>query len=227
MTGNGIFAFFDAPLDPDLHGGAVLPAPHAGLGGDCLCPACSGTLAWLGHRQTVAPAEAGSQGPELRSTGLPAAQAAQRRGGRVNGHGGTDCAPIGSSATREPMALQLASQGNTHRITAWSKFFATPAIVCPGRWRPAGDRWPVELRCYDCRQCADDPGAGAHRHDGRHLARFHRRPFGPLSAWSSLLKELPASATRPCPVSRPRGVDRLRHVVASAPGAAPVHPCRM
>jgi ATP-binding cassette subfamily C exporter for protease/lipase len=60
LTGNGIFGFLDAPWAPIYL--VVVWFLHPMLGVATLVFACvQGALAWLGHRKTVAPAEAASQ----------------------------------------------------------------------------------------------------------------------------------------------------------------------
>ena len=60
LTGNGIFAFFDAPWTPIYI--AVLFFLHPFLGGVAIVFALvQAALVWFGHRRTVAPAQASSE----------------------------------------------------------------------------------------------------------------------------------------------------------------------
>ncbi|MFC7205819.1 type I secretion system permease/ATPase [Comamonas endophytica] len=119
LTGNGIFALFDAPWTPIYL--AVLFFLHPFLGGIALCFALAqAALVWFGHRRTVAPAQAASES---------AAEARAYVQGKLRHVEVLE--PMGMVhnlrpqwAARHERSLQLqgAAQALTHRITAWSKF---------------------------------------------------------------------------------------------------------
>lgn len=119
LTGNGIFALFDAPWTPIYL--AVLFFLHPFLGALALCFALAqAALVWFGHRKTVAPAQAASES---------AAEARAYLQGKLRNVEVLE--PMGMVhnlrsqwAQRHGRSLQLqgAAQALTHRITAWSKF---------------------------------------------------------------------------------------------------------
>lgn len=119
ITGNGVFAFFDAPWTPVYVG--VLFLLHPWLGALALVFALfQAALAWFGHRRTVAPAEeaAAAQGDETRYVQgkLRNAEVLESMGMVDNLH------RIWERRHAQTMRLQGASQALTHRITAWSKY---------------------------------------------------------------------------------------------------------
>ena len=119
LTGNGIFALFDAPWAPIYI--AVTFFLHPLLGVLSLVFALvQAALAWFGHRQTIAPAEeaakAGSETTGYLQSKLRNAEVLEAMGmiGNLQARWG-----------RQYMAWmdkQSTSQHLTHRITAWSKF---------------------------------------------------------------------------------------------------------
>lgn len=119
LTGNGIFAFFDTPWVPIYI--AVLFVLHPWLGilaiGFALV---QGALAWLGHRRTVAPAEAASQAQSEVTQYL---QGKLRNAEVVESMG-----MVGNLRRRwglryqAYMTLNTDAQDINHRIAAWSKF---------------------------------------------------------------------------------------------------------
>lgn len=119
MTGNGIFAFFDAPWAPIYI--AVLFVLHPFLGyvaiGFALVQAA---LAWFGHRRTVAPTERASRaGLELNLY----LQGKLRNAEVVESMGMLDgLRQRWAQRHGEYMACQGASQGLGHRIGAISKW---------------------------------------------------------------------------------------------------------
>lgn len=119
LTGNGIFALFDAPWTPIYL--AVLFFLHPWLGAIALCFALAqAALVWFGHRRALAPAQAAS---------AAAAEARAYLQGKLRHVEVLE--PMGMVhnlrpqwAQRHTRSLQLqgAAQALTHRITAWSKF---------------------------------------------------------------------------------------------------------
>jgi len=119
LTGNGIFALFDAPWTPIYL--AVLFFLHPFLGAIALCFALAqAALVWFGHRRSVAPAQAASDS---------AAAARAYLQGKLRNVEVLE--PMGMVHNLRPhwlqrheraQQLQGAAQGLTHRITAWSKF---------------------------------------------------------------------------------------------------------
>ena len=145
LTGNGIFAFFDAPWAPIYI--AVLFFLHPMLGWLSIFFALvQGALAWFGHRHTVAPAEAASKasaesGAYLHSK-LRNAEVLESMGMVHN------LRPHWQQQHERTLALQSASQSLAHRITAWSKFIrysqqslalgAGALLVIDGQLSPGG-----------------------------------------------------------------------------------------
>lgn len=145
LTGNGIFAFFDAPWAPIYV--AVLFFLHPMLGWLAIFFACVQlALAWFGHRHTVAPAEAASKaaaesGSYLQSK-LRNAEVLESMGMVHN------LRPHWQERHEGTLALQSTSQSLTHRITAWSKFIrysqqslalgAGALLVIDGQLSPGG-----------------------------------------------------------------------------------------
>lgn len=119
VTGNGILAFFDIPWAPIYL--AVLFFLHPVLGYAALVfAAFQGALAWFGHRQTVAPAEAASKataesGAYLQSK-LRNAEALESMGMVHN------LRPHWAKRHDAALVLHGRAQALTHRIGSWSKF---------------------------------------------------------------------------------------------------------
>lgn len=119
LTGNGIFALFDAPWAPIYI--AVTFFLHPWLGILSLVFALiQAALAWFGHRHTVAPAEEAAQiGSETTSY----LQSKLRNAEVLESMG-----MIGNLQKRWNQKYQAwmgknsSAQGLTHRVTAWSKF---------------------------------------------------------------------------------------------------------
>jgi len=145
LTGQGIFAFFDAPWAPIYV--AVLFFLHPLLGWMAIFfSLVQVALAWFGHRHTVAPAEAASRAASDTGAYLQAklrnAEVLESMGMVHNlrahwlrRHTGT-------------LGLQSQSQSLAHRITAWSKFIrysqqslalgAGALLVIEGQLSPGG-----------------------------------------------------------------------------------------
>ena len=119
LTGNGIFAFFDAPWAPIYI--AVLFFLHPMLGWLSIFFACvQVALAWFGHRYAVAPSEAASKAASESSGYL---QSKLRNAEVLESMGMVhNLLPHWKKRHENTLGLQSTSQSLTHRITAWSKF---------------------------------------------------------------------------------------------------------
>jgi ATP-binding cassette subfamily C exporter for protease/lipase len=119
LTGNGIFAFFDAPWTPIYM--AVLFFLHPWLGVLGIIFACiQASLAWFGHRHTLAPAEAatkaGSDAGAFLQGKLRNAEVLESMG-MVN-----NLKDRWLQRHQVHLAKSSDTQHLTHRITGWSKF---------------------------------------------------------------------------------------------------------
>ena len=119
LTGNGIFAFFDAPWAPVYI--AVLFFLHPFLGWVAIVFAIlQALLAWFGHRRTVVPSEVAAKAQSDVSVYL---QGKLRNAEVVESMG-----MLGGLRQRwaerhgDAVHKQASAQGLTHRIMAWSKF---------------------------------------------------------------------------------------------------------
>jgi len=119
LTGNGIFALFDAPWAPIYI--AVTFFLHPWLGMLSLVFALfQAALAWFGHRQTVAPAEeamrAASDTSSYLQSKLRNAEVLESMGmvGNLQKHW--------NQLHLAWMDKNASAHGLTHRVTAWSKF---------------------------------------------------------------------------------------------------------
>ena len=119
ITGNGIFALFDAPWAPIYIGVTFLLHPLLGFV-SLIFAVVQAALAWFGHRQTVAPAEEASKVSSETSSYL---QSKLRNVEVLESMG-----MIANLQSRWNKKYELwmdknsASQGLTNRVTAWSKF---------------------------------------------------------------------------------------------------------
>lgn len=119
ITGNGIFALFDAPWAPIYIGVTFLLHPLLGFI-SLIFAVVQAALAWFGHRQTVAPAEEASKVSSETSSYL---QSKLRNVEVLESMG-----MIANLQSRWNKKYELwmdknsASQGLTNRVTAWSKF---------------------------------------------------------------------------------------------------------
>jgi ATP-binding cassette subfamily C exporter for protease/lipase len=119
LTGNGIFAFFDAPWTPIYI--MVLYFLHPWLGALGLVFALvQVALAWFGHRRTVRPGEAAAKAASVAGGFL---QGKLRNAEVLEAMGMVgDLQLRWSERHRDHMAQSALAQQLTHRITAWSKF---------------------------------------------------------------------------------------------------------
>ncbi len=145
LTGQGIFAFFDAPWAPIYV--AVLFFLHPMLGWMAIFfSLVQVALAWFGHRSAVAPAEAASRATSDTGAYLQA----KLRNAEVLESMGMVHNLRGHWLRRhtQTLGLQSASQSLAHRITAWSKFIrysqqslalgAGALLVIEGQLSPGG-----------------------------------------------------------------------------------------
>ncbi|MCW2313974.1 type I secretion system permease/ATPase [Rhodoferax antarcticus] len=119
LTGNGIFAFFDAPWAPIYM--AVLFMLHPMLGFMGIVFACiQAALAWFGHRHTLAPSEAAVKASADATSFL---QGKLRNAEVLESMGMVQNLQT-RWAQRHQTHLDKSGQAQhlTHRITAWSKF---------------------------------------------------------------------------------------------------------
>jgi ATP-binding cassette subfamily C exporter for protease/lipase len=119
LTGNGIFALFDAPWTPIYLG--VLYLLHPVLAGIALCFALAqAALVWFGHRRSLAPAQAASAASSEARTYL---QGKLRNVEVLEPMGMVHhLLPHWARRHAQALGLQAQAQSLTHRITAWSKF---------------------------------------------------------------------------------------------------------
>ena len=119
LTGNGIFALFDAPWAPIYIAVTFLLHPWLGIL-SLIFAVVQAALAWFGHRHTVAPAEEAATAASDASSYL---QSKLRNAEVLESMG-----MIGNLQKRwnlqhqDSMAKNASAQGLTHRVTAWSKF---------------------------------------------------------------------------------------------------------
>ena len=214
LTGNGIFAFFDAPWAPIYI--AVLFFLHPMLGWLSIFFACVQlALAWFGHRHTVAPAEAAGKaaaesGAYLQSK-LRNAEVLESMGMVHN------LRPHWQDRHEGTLALQSASQSLAHRITAWSKFIrysqqslalgAGALLVIDGQLSPGG---MIASNVLMTRALSPIDM----------MVSTWRAFIGARSAFERLEILLGNYPARDPALSRvaPQGALSLRNVVASAPG---------
>ncbi|MBS7779120.1 type I secretion system permease/ATPase [Acidovorax sp. CCYZU-2555] len=119
LTGNGIFALFDAPWTPIYLG--VLYLLHPVLAGIALCFALAQAgLVWFGHRKSVAPAQAATEA----STEARSYLQSKLRNVEVLEPMGMvhHLLPHWTQRYCRSQGLHGKAQSLTHRITAWSKF---------------------------------------------------------------------------------------------------------
>ena len=119
LTGNGIFAFFDAPWTPVYM--VVLYFLHPWLGLMSLVFAViQAALAWFGHRRTVAPTEAASAAGAEANSFLQS----KLRNAELLQSMGMIASLKARWAERHQVYLERSAvaQHLTHNIAAWSKF---------------------------------------------------------------------------------------------------------
>ncbi len=216
LTGNGIFAFFDAPWAPIYIG--VLFFLHPFLGWVSIGFAIvQAALAWLGHRRTIAPAEEASR----TSAEVNSYLQSKLRNAEVVESMGMLAGLRHRWARRHAnyMDKQGAAQALTHRITAVSKWVrycqqslalgAGALLVIEGQLTPGG---MIAANVLMSRALAPIDL----------MVNTWRSFIGARSAFGRLEKLLQAHPERDPALSRvpPTGAVALREVVASAAGRA-------
>lgn len=216
LTGNGIFAFFDAPWAPIYI--AVIFFLHPLLGLVAIVFAIvQAALAWFGHRQTLGPSEASSQAASDVSAYV---RSKLRNAETIESMGMLDNL---RSRWRVWQAVYLArsthAQGVSDRVTVWSKFIrysqqslglgAGALLVIEGELS-AGAMIAANLLMNRALAPIDQ------------LVTVWRSFISARSAFERLEQLLAAFPERDPNLSRtaPQGHIALRDVIASAPGRA-------
>ncbi len=119
LTGNGIFAFFDAPWAPIYMAVLFFLHPWLGVLG-IFFAIVQAALAWFGHRRTLAPSEAavkaGAESGSFLQGKLRNAEVLESMGMVPN------LQARWAARHQTHLARSSEAQQLTHRITAWSKF---------------------------------------------------------------------------------------------------------
>lgn len=119
MTGNGIFALFDAPWAPIYIAVTFLLHPWLGIV-SLIFAVIQAALAWFGHRRTVAPSEeatkVNSETSSYLQSKLRNAEVLESMGMIANLQGRWNNKSVASTD------INTSAQGLTHRVTALSKF---------------------------------------------------------------------------------------------------------
>lgn len=145
LTGNGIFAFFDAPWTPIYMAVLFFLHPWLGVLG-IIFALIQAALAWFGHRHTLAPSEAatqaGSEASQFLQGKLRNAEVLESMGMVHN------LRDRWAARNQNHLDKSSATQQLTHRITAWSKFIrysqqslslgAGALLVIDGQLSPGG-----------------------------------------------------------------------------------------
>lgn len=214
LTGNGVFAFFDAPWAPIYM--AVMFVLHPWLGVLTLIfAAIQALLAWLGHRHTLAPSEAAVAANVDASSFL---QSKLRNAEVIESMG-----MLGNLRTRwarrhaTSLEQGAAAQSLTQRVMAWSKFIrysqqslslgAGALLVINGELSPGG---MIAANLLMTRALAPID----------QIVSGWRGFISAAAAFGRLEKLLIGFPARDAALSRvpPKGQLELREVVASAPG---------
>ena len=219
LTGNGIFAFFDAPWAPIYTAVLFMLHPWLGVLG-LIFALIQGLLAWLGHRHTLTPSEAAVAANSEASTFL---QSKLRNAEVIESMG-----MLGNLrlrwAQRHNASLEqgAVAQGLTQRVVAWSKFIryaqsslalgAGALLVIDGQLSPGG---MIASNVLMTRALAPID----------QIVSGWRGFISAAAAFTRLEKLLQSFPQRDGVLSRsaPQGEIQLRDVVATAPGrAAPI-----
>lgn len=214
LTGNGIFAFFDAPWAPIYMLVLFLLHPWLGVLG-LVFAVIQAALAWFGHRHTLAPSEAATAASADAGIFL---QSKLRNAEVIESMG-----MLGNLrqrwAQRYAASLEQgsAAQGLTQRVVAWSKFVrycqqslslgAGALLVIDGQITPGA---MIASNVLMTRALAPID----------QIVSGWRGFIGARAAFGRLEKLLLGFPARDAALSRvaPRGELTLREVVATAPG---------
>jgi ATP-binding cassette subfamily C exporter for protease/lipase len=145
LTGNGIFAFFDAPWTPIYMAVLFFLHPWLGVLG-IVFALVQASLAWFGHRHSLAPSEAaahaGSEAGQFLQGKLRNAEVLESMGMVHN------LRTRWAERHQNHLDKSSTAQQLTHRITAWSKFIrytqqslslgAGALLVIDGQLSPGG-----------------------------------------------------------------------------------------
>jgi len=214
LTGNGIFAFFDAPWAPIYMAVLFMLHPWLGVLG-LIFALIQVLLAWVGHRHTLAPSEAAVAASSEANSFL---QSKLRNAEVIESMG-----MLGNLrqrwSQRHGTALEqgTAAQALTHRVMAWSKFIrysqqslalgAGALLVIDGQLSPGG---MIATNVLMSRALGPID----------QIVSGWRGFIGAAAAFGRLEKLLLAFPARDSALSRvaPTGQLDVRNVVASAPG---------
>jgi ATP-binding cassette subfamily C exporter for protease/lipase len=216
LTGNGIFAFFDAPWAPIYTAVLFMLHPWLGVLG-LIFALIQALLAWLGHRHTLTPSEAAVAANSEASTFL---QSKLRNAEVIESMG-----MLGNLrlrwAQRHDASLEqgAVAQGLTQRVVAWSKFIryaqsslalgAGALLVIDGQLSPGG---MIASNVLMTRALAPID----------QIVSGWRGFISAAAAFTRLEKLLQSFPQRDAVLSRsaPQGEIQLRDLVATAPGRA-------
>ena len=145
LTGNGIFAFFDAPWAPIYMAVLFMLHPWLGVLG-LIFAAIQVLLAWVGHRHTLAPSEAAVAANSEASSFL---QSKLRNAEVIESMGMLDnLRQRWAKRHADALVQGTAAQALTQRVMAWSKFIrysqqslalgAGALLVIDGQLSPGG-----------------------------------------------------------------------------------------
>ena len=214
LTGNGIFALFDAPWAPIYIAVTFLLHPWLGIL-SLIFAVVQAALAWFGHRHTVAPAEEAASASSDTSSYL---QSKLRNAEVLESMG-----MIGNLQQRWNhkhlawMDKNSAAQGLTHRVTAWSKFIRySQQSLALG----AGALLVIDGQLWPCAMSAANVLMGRALAPIDQLVGTWRSFVSTRAAFGRLEKLLLDHPERDPALSRvaPTGAITLRRVVASAEG---------
>ncbi len=214
LTGNGIFAFFDAPWAPIYMAVLFMLHPWLGVLG-LFFAAIQVLLAWIGHRHTLAPSEAAVAANSEAGSFL---QSKLRNSEVIESMGMLDnLRQRWAKRHADALVQGTAAQALTQRVVAWSKFIrysqqslalgAGALLVIDGQLSPGG-MIAANVLMNRALGPIDQIVSG------------WRGFIGAAAAFGRLEKLLLGFPPRDAALSRvaPQGQLEVRDVVASAPG---------